>query len=138
MTLNILAAGSLKRAFVPLLAHFSEETGIHIKADFGPAGLLRERIEAGVPCSLFASANTTHPQALLASGRARATHTFAGNRLNLTARRTAQTESDDWLTLLANPALKLGTSTPGCDPSGDYTWQHLTLSSGTGRELGRH
>lgn len=123
MTLKILAAGSLKRAFVPLLARFSAETGIHTDVSFGPAGLLRERIEAGVPCSLFASANTAHPQALLASGRARATHAFASNRLNLTARRTVQTETDDWLTLLGNPSLKLGTSTPGCDPSGDYTWQ---------------
>lgn len=123
MTLNVLAAGSLKPAFVPLLARFSEETGIHVEAGFGPAGLLRERIEAGAPCSLFASANTAHPQALLTAGRARAARTFAANRLNLTARRTRQTETDDWLTLLANPALRLGTSTPGCDPSGDYTWQ---------------
>jgi molybdate transport system substrate-binding protein len=123
MTLNVLAAGSLKPAFVPLLAGFSELTGIRVEAQFGPAGLLRERIEAGVPCSLFASANVAHPQALLASGRAQAIHSFAGNRLNITARRTAQTEMDDWLTLLADPSLRLGTSTPGCDPSGDYTWQ---------------
>lgn len=123
MTLKVLAAGSLKRAFTPLLAHFSEEYAIAVDADFGPAGLLRERIEAGESCSLFASANAAHPQALLAAGLARETHTFAGNQLSLTARRTAQTEGDDWLTLLANPALKLGTSTPGCDPSGDYTWQ---------------
>jgi len=123
MTLTVLAAGSLKRAFVPLLARFSEQTGLHVAARFGPAGLLRERIEAGEPCSLFASANTAHPQALLAAGRARATHTFASNRLNLTVRRTVSTATDDWLTLLANPALTLGTSTPGCDPSGDYAWQ---------------
>lgn len=123
MSLTVLAAGSLKRAFVPLFARFSAEQGIAVEAHFGPAGLLRERIEAGEPCSLFASANVAHPQALLAAGRARETHTFACNQLNLTARRTAQTEGDDWLTLLANPALTLGTSTPGCDPSGDYTWQ---------------
>lgn len=123
MSLTVLAAGSLKRAFVPLLEHFGERHGLTVEAHFGPAGLLRERIEAGEPCSLFASANTAHPQALLAAGRAREAHTFACNQLNLTARRAAQTDGDDWLTLLANPALKLGTSTPGCDPSGDYTWQ---------------
>ena len=71
----------------------------------------------------YRQALAAHPQALLAAGRARATHTFASNRLNLTVRRTASTATDDWLTLLANPALTLGTSTPGCDPSGDYTWQ---------------
>ncbi len=29
----------------------------------------------------------------------------------------------DWLALLSTPRLRLATSTPGCDPSGDYTWQ---------------
>ena len=126
MPLYILAAGSLKRAFIPLCQQFSASTGIPVKIDFGPAGLLRERIEAGERCDLFASANTLHPQTLLNSGRAQAAETFAFNRLNLTARKTAQTENADWLALLANPALRLGTSTPGCDPSGDYTWQLFT------------
>lgn len=122
-TLHVLAAGSLKRAFIPLCQHFSQQTGILVHVDFGPAGLLRERIEAGQRCDLFASANTRHPQMLLASGRAQAATTFAFNRLNLTARKTAQTENADWLSLLSNPALRLGTSTPGCDPSGDYTFE---------------
>ncbi|MCS2159247.1 substrate-binding domain-containing protein [Scandinavium sp. H11S7] len=123
--LHVLAAGSLKRAFIPLCQHFSQQTGIPVSVDFGPAGLLRERIEAGERCDLFASANTQHPQTLLANGRAQAAATFAFNRLNLTARKTAQTENADWLSLLANPALRLGTSTPGCDPSGDYTFDLL-------------
>lgn len=138
-SLTVLAAGSLKRALVPLFERFSAEQGWVVEAHFGPAGLLRERIEAGEPCSLFASANTAHPQALLAAGRARETHLFACNQLNLTARRTAQTEEDDWLTLLSNPALQLGTSTPGCDPSGDYTWQLFdaieSLHPGLGQAL---
>ena len=29
----------------------------------------------------------------------------------------------DWLALLSTTRLRLATSTPGCDPSGDYTWQ---------------
>jgi molybdate transport system substrate-binding protein len=60
----LLAAGSLKGAFVPLLARFHRLTGIEVEAHFGPAGLLRERIEAGERCSVFASANGQHPQAL--------------------------------------------------------------------------
>ena len=43
MTLNVLAAGSLKCVFVSLLALFFEETGIHVEVGFGPAGLLRVR-----------------------------------------------------------------------------------------------
>jgi molybdate transport system substrate-binding protein len=122
-SLHVLAAGSLTRAFIPLCQHFSAQTGIPVILDFGPAGLLRERIEAGEHCDLFASANTRHPQTLLASGQAQTVQTFVSNRLNLTASKTPQTENADWLSLLANPELRLGTSTPGCDHSGDYTWE---------------
>lgn len=121
--LHLLAAGSLKSALVPLLARFQARTGLVVNAGFGPAGLLRERIENGEQCDIFASANTCHPQALLASGMAHAVQTFALNRLNLTVRRMPKTESADWLSLLTDASLRLGTSTPGCDPSGDYSEQ---------------
>ena len=67
-TLTLLAAGSLRSAFLPLVAHFQQHTGLAVDAQFGPAGLLRERIEAGSPCAVFASANAAHPQALLQAG----------------------------------------------------------------------
>ena len=67
-TLTLLAAGSLRSAFLPLVAHFRQHTGLAVDAQFGPAGLLRERIEAGAPCAVFASANAAHPQALLQAG----------------------------------------------------------------------
>lgn len=122
-TLTLLAAGSLRRAFIPLMATFTAQTGIAVEPVFGPAGLLRERIENGAPCSLFASANRQHPQALCEAGRASGLHLFARNALMLTARNTPQTKGKTWLELLADPTLRLGTSTPQCDPSGDYTWQ---------------
>ncbi len=86
-SLTLLAAGSLKSAFLPLLARFQQLSGILVEAQFGPAGLLRERIEGGERCSLFASANTEHPQALLQAGLAINCCSFAANRLMLTARR---------------------------------------------------
>lgn len=122
-SLRLLAAGSLKSAFLPLLARFQQQCGITVEAQFGPAGLLRERIEAGEPCSVFASANRQHPQALRQAGLAGECQLFARNQLMLTARRGADTEARDWLALLSDPGLRLATSTPGCDPSGDYTWQ---------------
>ncbi|QIU89073.1 extracellular solute-binding protein [Yokenella regensburgei] len=122
-SLTLFAAGSLRRALVPLLETFQQQTGIRVETHFGPAGLLRERIEAGERCSLFASANTAHPQALLAAGSATTVHSFAANHLNLTVRNTPDTANADWLSLLRNTSLRAGTSTPGCDPSGDYTWQ---------------
>lgn len=122
-SLTLLAAGSLKSAFIPLLARFQQQTGIPVEVHFGPAGLLRERIEGGEPCSVFASANSQHPQALRQAGLAGACYLFARNQLMLTARRGATTETREWLALLSDPDLRLATSTPGCDPSGDYTWQ---------------
>ncbi len=85
-TLTLLAAGSLRSAFLPLVAHFRQHTGLAVDAQFGPAGLLRERIEAGAPCAVFASANAAHPQALLQAGLTQECQGFAGNQLMLTAR----------------------------------------------------
>ncbi len=117
-TLTLLAAGSLRSAFLPLVAHFRQHTGLAVDAQFGPAGLLRERIEAGAPCAVFASANAAHPQALLQAGLAQECRGFAGNQLMLTARRSPDNDGLDWLALLSTPRLRLATSTPGCDPSG--------------------
>lgn len=121
--LNILAAGSLRRVWAPLIARFEAETGILIETQFGPAGMLRERIEQGEPCDLFASANITHPLTLQRMGIAQEVHPFAGNRLCLTVAKSVAAENADWLEMLSREDLRLATSTPGCDPSGDYTWQ---------------
>jgi molybdate transport system substrate-binding protein len=132
--LPLFAAGSLRLALTPLLNHFTQLTGIEVAAQYGPAGLLRERIEAGEPCALFASANREHPQYLLATGKATKTQTFTWNQLVLTTQK-----SGDWLDLLTDPALRIGTSTPGCDPSGDYTWALFDkleqLQPGLGQQL---
>ncbi|EAO5465941.1 substrate-binding domain-containing protein [Salmonella enterica subsp. enterica serovar Urbana] len=99
--MRILAAGSLRVVWPQLMAAFQADA----VCDFGPAGLLRERIEAGEACDFFASANLAHPQAMR--------------------------EGEDWLSLLTRRDLRIGTSTAGCDPSGDYTQQ---LFSRMGKE----
>ncbi|MDY0927183.1 molybdate ABC transporter substrate-binding protein [Enterobacter sp. CFBP8995] len=121
--LKILAAGSLRAVWPDLVAAFSALSGLKVSTDFGPAGLLRQRIEAGEPCDFFASANNQHPEALLQSGRASEVGLFAANTLSLTVRRDIVTKNDDWLSLLCRDDLRLATSTPLSDPSGDYTWQ---------------
>lgn len=126
-TLTLLAAGSLRRAFIPLQAQFTQTTGIVVDMVFGPAGLLRERIEEGGVCSVFASANRQHPQTLCDAERAHGLRLFAQNQLILTVKNTPQTAGKDWLTLLSDTSLRLGTSTPHSDPSGDYTWQLFDL-----------
>lgn len=132
--MKILAAGSLRAVWQPLLACYQ---GQDITCDFGPAGLLRERIEAGEACDLFASANLAHPQALLDDGRALFISPFASNQLCLSVRAECAGEDDDWLTLLTRPALRIGTSTAGCDPSGDYTQQLFSRMGDIGEDVRR-
>ena len=130
----LFAAGSLRPAFTPLISQFTRMSGIDVKVEYGPAGLLRERIEAGEPCALFASANREHPQNLLVRNKAVSTHTFCWNKLSLVSNRIGT-----WLDLLRDPTLRPGTSTPGCDPSGDYTWAFFdnmdVLEPGLGQQL---
>ncbi len=122
-TLRLLAAGSLRAVWSPLVAAFEAQTGLKAITEFAPAGMLRQRIEQGERCDLFASANRLHPEMLMQQGVAQRTTIFAANTLCLTAKCDIVTESDNWFTLLLREDLRLATSTPQCDPSGDYTWQ---------------
>ncbi|MDA8478424.1 molybdate ABC transporter substrate-binding protein [Citrobacter sp. Awk 4] len=119
--MRILAAGSFRTAWRPLMACFQAQERQGISCDFAPAGLLRERIEKGEPCDFFASANLAHLHALLNAGRALLVAPFTTNRLCLCVRADLVRAGDDWLALLTRLALRIGTSTAGCDPSGDYT-----------------
>ncbi|MDU7807376.1 MAG: substrate-binding domain-containing protein, partial [Serratia marcescens] len=82
----LFAAGSLRLAFAPLLSAFQRHAGQKVTAEFGPAGLLRQRIENGERPQLFASANLAHPQRLADLGMAGAVQIFARNRLCVTVR----------------------------------------------------
>jgi len=90
---------------------------------FGPSGKLRERIEAGEEAHLFASASPVHTERLLASGKLRSSNAFASNSLCVLARPGVAINEGNVIATLLDVNLKLGTSTPGADPSGDYTWE---------------
>ncbi|WP_448310614.1 substrate-binding domain-containing protein [Pantoea sp. PGP6] len=129
--MRVLAAGSLKRVWPALMAHFPQPADTL----FGPAGLLRECIEAGEPCDLFASANRAHPETLLHRGRALSVIPFASNMLCLTIRSDVLHPGDDWHTLLTRGDLRIATSTPGADPSGDYTQRLFTQMGDAGEAV---
>ena len=129
--MRVLAAGSLRRVWPQLMAHFPES----VETQFGPAGLLRERIESGEACDLFASANLAHPQALLAAGRAQSVASFANNKLCLTLRSEVLRDNDDWRAVLTREDLRVATSTAGADPSGDYTQTLFTRMGDAGEAV---
>lgn len=119
----VYAAGSLRVALPALTAAFTAATGIAVETRHGPAGLLRERIEAGDRPDLFLSADLGHPARLAASGLAGPPVLFARNAMvALAHRRAAVTGSAELLDRMLDPVIRLGTSTPLKDPSGDYAW----------------
>ena len=138
---NILlfAAGSLRGAFGPLLTAFQAQTGEKVEAVFGPAGLLRQRIEAGERPHIFASANLAHPQRLVSLQLSPRVELFARNRLCATVRNIAGLIEPPLLEVLLDSRWRVATSTPGADPSGDYAQQLFdrieTLAPGQGVAL---
>lgn len=118
---RILAAGSLRRVFAAETAAFAAVAPeIALRLRHGPAGLLRADIEAGADFDVFASADLGHPEALAAAGLAIGVCPFARNRLVATVRADLDFDPDDIVMTLADPGVRLATSTPGADPSGDY------------------
>lgn len=119
---TLLAAGSLTGALGEVAKAYTQATGVAVKTDFGPSGLLRERIEKGEAVQVFASADMGHPRRLVAAGRAQFVVRFTGNRLCAMAKPSVGLTRDTLLDKALDPAVRLGTSTPKADPAGDYTW----------------
>jgi molybdate transport system substrate-binding protein len=120
--LHVLAAGSLREVIGEIGTRYHKATGVEVTADFGPSGVVRERIEKGERADLFASADMGHPLKLLADGRATRVAMFTRNALCAYAVPKVGLTSANFIDRLLDPAVKLGTSTPKADPAGDYTW----------------
>jgi ABC-type molybdate transport system substrate-binding protein len=72
---------------------------------------------------VFASANMEHPLALAAANKSGPVVLFARNRLCALTRPGLSATADNLLDRMLDPQIKLGTSTPRADPSGDYAWE---------------
>jgi molybdate transport system substrate-binding protein len=127
-TLTLYGAGSLKEAMSEIARTFGDRNGISVKVEFGPSGLLRERIERGEKVDVFASADMGHPLKLQHDGRATHVAMFVRNALCAVARPAVALTSENFLARLLDPAVKVGTSTPKADPAGDYTWEMFRLA----------
>jgi ABC-type molybdate transport system substrate-binding protein len=119
----VLAAGSLRAPFSDLAHDFERVSGHRVALTFGPSGLLRERITSGEGADVFASANMEHPQALATLGWAQRVDRLVRNQMCLLTGPNVDATSDTALGAMLDPAVKVGTSTPKADPSGDYAWE---------------
>jgi molybdate transport system substrate-binding protein len=121
-TLRVTGAGSLTEAFTDLIRRFPAGADTIAAPEFGPSGLMREKIEAGLDADLFASADMEQARRLAAGHPDRSVIHFTRNRLCAIARAAAGLTTANVLDRLLDPAVRLATSTPGADPSGDYAW----------------
>jgi molybdenum ABC transporter molybdate-binding protein len=120
--LELYSAGSLKGPWLEVIQAFDAATGIKVRPRFGPSGVLKDAIVKGAKADVFSSANMEHPQALAAAGLSGPVVLFARNRLCAIARPGLDVDQSTLLDRMLDPAVKLATSTPKADPSGDYAW----------------
>jgi ABC-type molybdate transport system substrate-binding protein len=116
------AAGSLRGALTEVADAFATDSGIKVEARYGPSGTLRDEIAAGGSAQVFASANMEHPRSLAAAGKSSPVEMFARNRLCALVRPGLAVTPETLLEVMLRADIKLGTSTPKADPSGDYAF----------------
>lgn len=121
--IHVYSAGSLRGALTTIAQSFEQRTGQRVAFTYGSSGLLRERIQHGADADVFTSADTGQPQRLAAGGGWSKPVAFARNELCVLARKDLDVTPANMLQVLLDPAVRIGTSTPGADPSGDYAWQ---------------
>lgn len=118
--MQVYAAGSLVAALKDVIAASGIPAEAVAAPTFGPAGLLRKRIEDGEKADLYLSADLASPRRLVDAGRAKDVVPFARNTMCVLARADLGLTLDNLLDRLLKPDLRLATSTPGADPAGDY------------------
>src|SRR5262245_65330950 len=117
------SAGSLRFALTEMIAAFEPLAGVTVQPTFGASGTLKDAIAKGERAQVFTSANMEHPQALADAKKSGPVVLFARNRLCALVRPGLAVEPATILDRMLDPHVKLGTSTPRADPSGDYAWE---------------
>jgi molybdate transport system substrate-binding protein len=121
--LVIFAAGSLRGVVTELAAEAGSALGVEVQPSFGGSGAMRERIEKGEAADLLMSADLASPRKLEAQGRTTVpVIAFARNRMCIVSRRSAGVTVANLIDQMLAAGVRLKTSTPIADPSGDYAW----------------
>lgn len=126
-TVKIAAASDLANAFEELGALYAKRTGVEPVFTFGSSGLLAKQLEQGAPYAVFAAANQSYVDGLVAAGRCdpASKRLYARGRLAVWSRR----EAVDRLSDLAGPAFrKIAIANPEHAPYGIAARQALLAS----------
>jgi len=120
--MRLFAAGSLTDAMTEMLAQSGLPASALARPTFGPSGVLRERIEGGAAADVLASADMAQPRRLAAERGGPPVVMFTRNSLCALGKAGLGLTTANVLDRMLDPAVRLGTSTPGADPGGDYAW----------------
>jgi molybdate transport system substrate-binding protein len=118
-SINVFAAASLTGAFnaaSPVLT--SAHPGLRITYDFAGSNTLVAQIEQGAPADVFASADATNMNKLVAAGMVETPVVFARNKLEIAVAR-GNPKHITSLADLAKPGVSVVLAAPGV-PAGDY------------------
>jgi molybdate transport system substrate-binding protein len=122
-TIHLYAAGSLKAALTDVVKAYTAASGNKIEPKYGASGLLKDEIAGGAKADVFASANIQNPQALHDADKSGPVLLFARNKMCALVRPGLAVDSANLLARMLDANVKLGTSTPKADPSGDYAFE---------------
>ena len=125
-TVSLYAAGGLKDALTDVAKAYESKSGHKVAMKFGPSGLLKKEIADGGKADIFASANMEHPEELFTDGTGGPVVRFARNKMCALVKPGPAVTTDTLLTQMLDAKVKLATSTPRVDPSGDYAVQVFT------------
>jgi molybdate transport system substrate-binding protein len=125
-TISLYAAGSLRDALTEISKTYEAKSGHKVAMKFGPSGLLKKEIADGGKADIFASANMEHPEELFTDGTGGPVVRFARNKMCALAKPGLAVTTDTLLAQMLDAKVKLATSTPRLDPSGDYAVQVFT------------
>jgi molybdate transport system substrate-binding protein len=127
-TVLLHAAGSLRDALSDVAKQFEVASGGKVIMNYGASGTLKEAIAGGERAEVFASANMEHPQALAKAGKSGPVVLFARNRLCVLTKPGLAVTTATLLDRMLDANVKVGTSTPKADPSGDYAFEVFAKS----------
>jgi molybdate transport system substrate-binding protein len=120
--IRLYAAGSLRGAMTDIGKAFLARAGVRVEGTFGPSGVLERKITGGAKADVFASANMEYPRTLSRADKSGPVFRFARNKLCALVKPGIKVDSENLIDRMLDPSIKLGTSTPNSDPSGDYAF----------------
>lgn len=122
-TIRLCAARSLRAAMTDIAEAFAARTGLGVNGKFGPSVVLEQEIAGGAEADVFAAANMGYPRMLNTAGKSGPVFLFTRNKLCALVKPGLAVDSKSVVDRMLDPSIKLGTSTPNSDPSGDYAFE---------------